>query len=171
MKILDVKSLAIPDVKVIRFGRFGDHRGFFAEHFRKSDFMGHPQLDFMAGVEFSQCNESFSRPGTIRGLHFQWNPYMGKLVRTLSGRMTDMVLDIRKGSPTFGKIILYDMPAAKRCGFRGVDLAPSRDLRMAIISERIRTSSTSVQASTAPAARPASLRWPPISTGRSATRS
>ena len=106
MKILDVKSLAISDIKVIRFGRFGDHRGFFAEHFRKSDFGTHPQLDFMAGVEFSQCNESFSRPGTIRGLHFQWNPYMGKLVRTLSGRMTDMVLDIRKGSPTFGKILL-----------------------------------------------------------------
>jgi len=47
----------------------------------------------------------------VRGLHFQWNPYMGKLVRTLQGRMIDMVLDIRKGAPTFGKIILYDMPA------------------------------------------------------------
>lgn len=113
MKILEVKSLAIVDVKVIRFGRFEDHRGFFAEHFRKSDFRTSPQLDFMKGVEFIQCNESFSRPGTIRGLHFQWNPYMGKLVRTLSGRMTDMVLDIRKKSPTFGKIFLYDMPAKK----------------------------------------------------------
>jgi len=113
MKILDVKGLAMSDVKVIRFGRFGDARGFFAEHFRKSDFGTHPRLGFMAGVEFSQCNESFSRPGTIRGLHFQWNPYMGKLVRTLSGRMTDMILDIRKGSPTFGQIILYDMPAGK----------------------------------------------------------
>jgi len=117
MKILDVKSLAISDIKVIRFGRFGDHRGFFAEHFRESDFRTHPQLGFMAGVEFSQCNESYSKPGTIRGLHFQWNPYMGKLVRTLSGRMTDMILDIRKGSPTFGKIILYDMPAQKDVDF------------------------------------------------------
>jgi dTDP-4-dehydrorhamnose 3,5-epimerase len=117
MKILDVKSLAIPGIKIIRFGRFGDLRGFFAEHFRTSDFRLHPQLDFMAGVEFLQCNESFSRTGTIRGLHFQWNPYMGKLVRTLSGRMTDMVLDIRKGSLTFGKIILYDMPARKDADF------------------------------------------------------
>jgi dTDP-4-dehydrorhamnose 3,5-epimerase len=62
-------------------------------------------------VEFIQANESYSKKGTVRGLHFQWNPYMGKLVRTIKGRMIDMVLDIRKGSPTFGKIILYDMPA------------------------------------------------------------
>jgi dTDP-4-dehydrorhamnose 3,5-epimerase len=64
----------------------------------------------MKEVEFLQCNESYSKRGTVRGLHFQWNPYMGKLVRTLAGRMIDMVLDIRKYSPTFGKIILYDMP-------------------------------------------------------------
>jgi dTDP-4-dehydrorhamnose 3,5-epimerase len=108
MKILNVKSLAMPDIKVIQFGRFPDSRGFFAEHYRKSDFAN---LDFINGIEFSQCNESYSRPGTIRGLHFQWNPYMGKLVRTLSGHMTDLALDIRKGSPTFGKIIGYDMPA------------------------------------------------------------
>lgn len=117
MKILEVKSLAIADIKVIRFGRFEDHRGFFAEHFRKSDFGTQTQLDFMKGIEFTQCNESFSRPGTMRGLHFQWDPYMGKLVRTLSGRMTDMVLDIRKHSPTFGKILLYDMPANKDADF------------------------------------------------------
>jgi dTDP-4-dehydrorhamnose 3,5-epimerase len=108
MKILNVKSLAIPDIKVIQFGRFADHRGFFTEHFRKSDFA---KLDFMNGVEFSQCNESYSKPGTIRGLHFQWNPSMGKLVRTLRGHITDMALDIRKGAPTFGEIIGYDMPA------------------------------------------------------------
>jgi dTDP-4-dehydrorhamnose 3,5-epimerase len=111
MRILAVESLAIPDIKVIRYGRFPDYRGFFAEHFRKSDFATNPSLDFMSRIEFLQCNESFSKPGTIRGLHFQWNPYMGKLVRTLSGRMVDMVLDIRKGSPQFGKIIACDMPA------------------------------------------------------------
>jgi len=68
-------------------------------------------MDFMKDVKFVQANESYSKKGTVRGLHFQWNPYMGKLVRTLTGRMIDMVLDIRKGSPTFGKIICYDMPA------------------------------------------------------------
>jgi dTDP-4-dehydrorhamnose 3,5-epimerase len=111
MKILEVKALAIGEIKVVRYGRFPDHRGFFAEHFRKSDYETNPQLDFLKGVEFSQCNESCSKSGTVRGLHFQWNPYMGKLVRTLRGRMIDLALDIRKGSPTFGKILGYDMPA------------------------------------------------------------
>ena len=111
MKLIEARSLAIEAVKVIRFGRFRDDRGYFAEHFRRSDFHGHEDLAFMRGVEFLQANESFSRAGTIRGLHFQWNPYMGKLVRTVAGRMVDMVLDIRKGSPTCGKIICYDMPA------------------------------------------------------------
>ena len=114
MKILNVKSLAIPDIKVIRFGRFADHRGFFTEHFRKSDLAN---LDFIKDVTFLQCNESYSKPGTIRGLHFQWNPYMGKLVRTMSGYMTDLVLDIRKGSPSFGKIIGYDMFADLNADF------------------------------------------------------
>jgi dTDP-4-dehydrorhamnose 3,5-epimerase len=117
MKILEVKDLKMMGIKVIRYGRYLDSRGFFAEYFRKSDFASHPQLGFMKGIEFFQCNESYSRPKTIRGLHFQWNPYMGKLVRTLNGRMTDMVLDIRKGSPTFGKIIAYDMPAAQDADF------------------------------------------------------
>jgi dTDP-4-dehydrorhamnose 3,5-epimerase len=111
MKILGVEALGIRDVKAIRFARFCDHRGYFTEHYRKSDFNKTSDVEFMRNVEFVQANESWSRKGTIRGLHFQWNPYMGKLIRTLSGRMVDMVLDIRKGSPTFGKIILYDMPA------------------------------------------------------------
>ena len=71
----------------------------------------------MRGKEFVQANESYSRKGTVRGLHFQWNPYMGKLVRTLYGHMVDMVLDVRKGSPTFGKIILYDMPTQRETDY------------------------------------------------------
>jgi len=110
MKLLRVRTLKIEVVKVIRFGRFCDDRGYFTEHYRKSDFKKHVEMAFMKNVEFVQCNESYSQKGTVRGLHFQWNPYMGKLVRTLQGRMIDMVLDIRKGSPTFGKIICYDMP-------------------------------------------------------------
>jgi dTDP-4-dehydrorhamnose 3,5-epimerase len=111
MKIIEIKSLKIPDVKVIRFARFGDHRGYFTEPYRKSDFFGHADLACMKGIEFLQCNESYSKPGTVRGLHFQWNPFMGKLVRTINGRMVDIALDIRKGSPTFGKIVAYDMPS------------------------------------------------------------
>jgi dTDP-4-dehydrorhamnose 3,5-epimerase len=111
MKLLDINALQIKAVKVIRFARFCDHRGYFTEHYRKNDFQSQADLGFMKNVEFVQANESFSKKRTVRGLHFQWNPYMGKLVRTLSGRMVDIVLDIRKGSPTFGKIVLYDMPA------------------------------------------------------------
>lgn len=117
MKILEVKTLQIEAIKVVAFARFCDNRGYFTEHFRKSDFANHPEMGFMKDVEFVQCNESFSRPGTVRGLHFQWNPYMGKLVRTLSGRMVDMILDIRKGSPTFGKIVCYDMPANHKADY------------------------------------------------------
>jgi dTDP-4-dehydrorhamnose 3,5-epimerase len=113
MKIIEVKSLVIEAVKVIRYARFCDHRGYFTEHYRKSNFAEDSVMGFMKGVEFVQCNESYSRTGTIRGLHFQWNPYVGKLVRTLAGRMVDLVLDIRKGSVTFGKIIAYDMPAGR----------------------------------------------------------
>jgi len=118
MKLLAVNTLRIEAIKVIRFGRSCDHRGYFTEHYRKSDFANHSDVDFMKGVEFVQANESYSRNGTVRGLHFQWNPYMGKLLRTLKGRMVDMVLDIRKGSPTFGKIILYDMPADHKADYQ-----------------------------------------------------
>jgi dTDP-4-dehydrorhamnose 3,5-epimerase len=111
LKVLDVKQLEIAEIKIIRFARFRDQRGYFTEHFRKSDFQSGPLASIMEGVEFVQTNESFSRSGTIRGLHFQWNPYMGKLVRTLRGHMVDLVLDIRKGSPNFGKAIAYDMPS------------------------------------------------------------
>lgn len=112
MKLVEVKSLAIPEVKVLRFARFRDHRGYFTETYRRSDFQNHPALGCFAGVDFVQVNESFSRRGTVRGLHFQWSPYVGKLVRTVAGRMIDLVLDIRHGSPTCGKILAYDIPAS-----------------------------------------------------------
>ncbi len=111
MKVLDVRTLAIPEIKIIRYGRFSDARGFFTETFRKSDFEKNTKLGFMKSVELLQCNESYSKPGAVRGLHFQWNPYMGKLVRILQGRMVDLILDVRKGSPNFGKLIGYDMTA------------------------------------------------------------
>lgn len=110
MKILSVKTLPLTEIKVVRFSRFCDQRGYFTETYRKSDFVSHPEMGFMRGVKFVQSNESFSQKGTVRGLHFQWNPHMGKMVRTLYGRMVDLVLDIRKGSPSFGKIIAYEMP-------------------------------------------------------------
>jgi len=117
VKIVSVKQLEIPDIQVIRYARFCDHRGYFTEHFRKSEFQLNALTSFLKDVDFLQTNESFSRAGTVRGLHFQWNPYVGKLVRTLHGHMIDLALDIRKGSPTFGKIMAYDMPARSNQDF------------------------------------------------------
>jgi dTDP-4-dehydrorhamnose 3,5-epimerase len=117
MKILEVRTLALEPIKMIRFARFRDHRGYFTEHFRQSDLWNHSQATGLKNVLFVQGNESYSRRGTLRGLHFQWNPYMGKLVRTVSGRMLDIVLDIRKGSPTWGQAILQDMPANRAAEF------------------------------------------------------
>lgn len=108
MKIVSTEPLSIPGVFVLRFARFSDERGYFTETFRRSEF---DELPFLNGVRFVQCNESFSRPGVARGLHFQWNPHMGKLVRTVHGRMLDVVVDIRLGSPTFGQALIVDMPA------------------------------------------------------------
>ncbi len=113
MKILSVTSTALPDVLVVRFARFRDERGYFTEPFRRSDVDAHPALAPLSGRQFLQTNESWSRAGVIRGLHFQWNPFMGKLVRTLAGRMVDVALDIRLDSPTLGKAVLVDLPAGE----------------------------------------------------------
>jgi dTDP-4-dehydrorhamnose 3,5-epimerase len=111
MKIIAVTSLAIPDVLIVKFGRFTDFRGYFTETFRRSDYKTNPKINFLNDIEFVQANESYSKKGVVRGLHFQWNPFMGKMVRTVRGHMIDLVLDIRKNSPYFGKIIAYDMPS------------------------------------------------------------
>jgi dTDP-4-dehydrorhamnose 3,5-epimerase len=109
MKISEVLTPfeKIPEIKVINFGRFKDDRGYFTETYRKSQFK--EKLD----IDFVQHNESHSLPFVIRGLHFQWNPYMGKLVRVINGHMIDLILDIRKGSPTFGKMVGYEMTSFK----------------------------------------------------------
>lgn len=110
MVILEVKSLAIPEVKVIRYKRFVDERGYFTETYRREDFEK-SLSGILRDFRIEQVNESRSKKGVVRGLHLQWNPYMGKLVRTLYGHMVDIVVDVRLGSPTFGKGIMYDMPA------------------------------------------------------------
>ncbi len=109
MKIKAVETLAIPALKVIRFGRFTDHRGYFTEPYRLGDFAHHPETGFLRDVRFLQINESYSHAGVVRGLHFQWNPHMGKLVRAVRGRIVDLALDIRRGSPTLGKIVARDI--------------------------------------------------------------
>lgn len=106
MKLTSILPLDIPDVKVFTFARFADDRGYFTETYRFEELKGH-----LGDWQVVQANESFSHQNVIRGLHFQWNPYMGKFVRTVYGHMIDLVLDIRKNSSTLGKIIAYDMSA------------------------------------------------------------
>jgi dTDP-4-dehydrorhamnose 3,5-epimerase len=78
--------------------KHGDDRGFFMETFRADAWaaQGVP-------AEFVQDNHSRSRRGTVRGMHFQLSPGQGKLVRVARGRVLDVVVDIRRGSPTFGQ--------------------------------------------------------------------
>lgn len=95
-----IQSLEITDIKIITPKRFGDGRGWFTESYNKKWFD-----ENVLAVNFVQDNQSFSREkGTIRGLHFQRPPFaQGKLVRCLTGAIWDIAVDIRKGSPTFGK--------------------------------------------------------------------
>lgn len=95
---LRIESRPLNDVAVIVPEVFGDDRGFFAETFRADQFaeLGLP-------VNFPQDNHSRSRKGVLRGLHFQWDPPMGKLMRVTRGAAFLVAVDIRKGSPTVGK--------------------------------------------------------------------
>lgn len=97
---MEVISLAISDVKIIKPLKHGDARGFFAETYNLQSFQ-------QSGIDvaFVQDNQSLSAEiGTIRGLHFQAPPFaQAKLVRVLKGRIWDVVLDLRSSSTTFGK--------------------------------------------------------------------
>jgi dTDP-4-dehydrorhamnose 3,5-epimerase len=97
---MKIQDLAIPDVKLIVPNRIEDARGFFSEIYRQDRLAA-------AGIEvdFVQENHSLSvQQGVIRGLHFQVPPHpQGKLVKCVRGAMFDVAVDIRTGSPTFGK--------------------------------------------------------------------
>ena len=97
---MEVVATEFPDVKIIRPRRFGDQRGFFSETYNKRAF-----AEAGINLEFIQDNHSLSRDrGTVRGLHFQIPPFaQDKLVRVVRGAVLDAVVDLRKGSPTFGK--------------------------------------------------------------------
>jgi len=105
---LKVESLAIHDVKLVTPARFGDDRGFFSETYNVQRFKD-------AGIEadFIQDNHSLSaQRGTVRGLHFQAPPFaQAKLVRALRGAVLDVAVDVRKGSPTYGKWVSVELSA------------------------------------------------------------
>jgi dTDP-4-dehydrorhamnose 3,5-epimerase len=99
---------AIPGLLRITPDRRGDARGYFAETFRSDMFAAE-----VGETVFVQDNESLSaRAGTIRGLHFQTAPFaQGKLVRCVQGALLDVAVDIRHGSPTFGRWVALELSA------------------------------------------------------------
>jgi len=105
-----VEPLSIPDVKILRPKKHGDHRGFFSETYNKKDFAE-------AGIhlDFVQDNQSLSQnAGTIRGLHYQSNPWaQDKLVRVVKGRILDVAVDIRRSSPTFGQFVSAEISSSE----------------------------------------------------------
>lgn len=105
---MKVTPQSIPDVLLIEPKRFGDARGFFSEVWKRSTLKA-------AGFEadFVQDNHSLSREaGVLRGLHFQRPPSaQGKLVRVVRGRILDVAVDIRVGSPTYGKHVACELSA------------------------------------------------------------
>jgi len=96
---IQVTATALPEVKLIEPKVFGDARGYFYESFNAREFAEH----IGAGIEFVQDNHSRSTKGVLRGLHYQIEHAQGKLVRVVEGVVFDVVVDIRRSSPNFGK--------------------------------------------------------------------
>src|SRR5262245_40605964 len=105
---VQITDLALSGVKLVQLKVHGDQRGFFMESYRDEDWR--PILGDRA---FMQDNQSLSvQAGTLRGLHYQVEPFaQAKLVQTLRGRIYDVVVDLRRGSSTFGKHVGLELTA------------------------------------------------------------
>lgn len=108
---MEVEALAIPDVKIFTPRKFQDARGYFMESFNEKALAPHAP-----GLRFVQDNESCSREAfTVRGLHYQKPPFaQDKLVRVIAGVIFDVVVDVRKTSPTYGKWVGAELSAENR---------------------------------------------------------
>lgn len=106
-----VRELSVPDVKLFDPLVFEDNRGFFFESFTQRVFD-----DAVGGhVIFVQDNHSVSKKGVLRGMHFQRSPFaQGKLVRVIHGAAYDVAVDLRDGSPTYGKWVAEVLTASNR---------------------------------------------------------
>ena len=109
--MLEVSSTAIADVKVLLPKAFGDARGTFSETYNAARYAEHGIT-----LNFVQDNQSWSAPaGTVRGLHFQSPPKaQAKLVRVIHGRIFDVVVDLRRRSPTYGRWVSEELSAHNR---------------------------------------------------------
>ena len=104
--MIEVKKTDIEGVLIIEPKVFGDARGYFLESFNAKEFAEKTGLN----INFVQDNESMSSYGGMRGLHFQSPPYtQSKLVRCVKGTVLDVAVDIRKGSPTYGKHVAVEL--------------------------------------------------------------
>lgn len=109
MPIKSYTRLEIPEVILIEEKQFPDERGYFEELWAKEELKG-----LIGEYGFVQANHSFSKPGVIRGLHYQLKPFaQGKLVTVIHGKIFDVAVDIRKGSPTFGKWVSVELTPGK----------------------------------------------------------
>ena len=106
---IKIESRFLRDVAVVVPEIFRDSRGFFMETFREDQFKAHG-----LPVQFVQDNHSRSVKGVVRGLHFQWDPPMGKLMRVSLGSAFLVAVDIRKESPTLGKWVGLEASAENR---------------------------------------------------------
>lgn len=102
---MEFLTTSLWDVLVIKPRIFADDRGHFFESFNLDSWLAYGQT-----ATFVQDNQSFSKKGVVRGLHFQKSPYaQGKLVRVIAGRVLDIALDLRPESPTFGRYELFEL--------------------------------------------------------------
>jgi dTDP-4-dehydrorhamnose 3,5-epimerase len=101
-----IEDTALPEVRLVRPRVFPDERGWFAEVLQDTAFEA-------AGLptRFVQVNQSRSTRGVIRGLHFQWEPPQGKLMRVVTGRAFMVAVDVRPGSPTLGRHVAVEASA------------------------------------------------------------
>ena len=107
---MEVITTAIKDVLIIQPKVFGDKRGYFLESFSQREFDEKVVPIIGNKINFVQDNESMSSYGVMRGLHFQRPPFtQSKLVRCVKGAVLDVVVDIRKGSPTFGQHVAVEL--------------------------------------------------------------
>lgn len=112
--MIEVIKTNIKGVLIIQPKVFGDSRGYFLESFNAREFAEKTGLD----VTFVQDNESRSHYGVLRGLHFQQPPFtQSKLVRVVRGRVLDVAVDIRKGSPTYGQHVSCELTEDNHCQF------------------------------------------------------
>ena len=107
---MKTQTTEIEGIVIIEPQVFGDSRGYFMETYQKEKYAA-------AGIDvtFVQDNESMSRYGVVRGLHYQAEPFaQAKLIRVVSGRVLDVAVDIRKDSPTFGKVFTLELSSENK---------------------------------------------------------